>query len=66
MVSLTYTSNGKLLQLHVSETTPATAGVDTRHSGQHRHPQLLLTLIALAVVWYGLKQGLRPLEPPAS
>ncbi len=62
MVSLTYTSNGKLLQLHVSETTQQRQALIRGILANIVIPQLLLTLIALAVVWYGLKQGLRPLE----
>jgi two-component system sensor histidine kinase TctE len=62
MVSLTYPSNGKLLQLHVSETTQQRQALIRGILANIVIPQLLLTLIALAVVWYGLKQGLRPLE----
>jgi two-component system sensor histidine kinase TctE len=62
MVSLTYTSDGKLLQLHVSETTQQRQALIRGILANIVIPQLLLTLIALAVVWYGLKQGLRPLE----
>ncbi len=62
MVSLLYTSNGKLLQLHVSETTQQRQALIRGILANIVIPQLLLTLIALAVVWYGLKQGLRPLE----
>jgi two-component system sensor histidine kinase TctE len=62
MVSLTYTSNGRLLQLHVSETTQQRQALIRGILANIVIPQLLLTLIALAVVWYGLKQGLRPLE----
>jgi two-component system sensor histidine kinase TctE len=62
MVSLTYPSNGKLLQLHVSETTQQRQMLIRGILSNIVIPQLLLTLIALAVVWYGLKQGLRPLE----
>lgn len=62
MVSLTFSSNGKLLQLHVSETTQQRQALIRGILANIVVPQLLLTLIALAVVWYGLKQGLQPLE----
>lgn len=62
MVSLVYSSNGKTLQLHVSETTQQRQALIRGILANIVIPQLLLTLIALAVVWYGLKQGLRPLE----
>lgn len=62
MVSLTFPSNGKLLQLHVSETTQQRQALIRGILANIVIPELLLTLIALAVVWYGLKQGLRPLE----
>jgi two-component system sensor histidine kinase TctE len=62
MVSLTFASNGHLLQLHVSETTQQRQALIRGILANIVIPQLLLTLIALAVVWYGLKQGLRPLE----
>ena len=62
MVSLTYESGGKLIQLHVSETTQQRQELIRGILANIVIPQLLLTLIALAVVWYGLKQGLRPLE----
>jgi len=62
MVSLVYPSNGKVLQLHVSETTQQRQALIRGILANIVIPQLLLTLIALAVVWYGLKQGLRPLE----
>ncbi|MDD5057106.1 MAG: ATP-binding protein [Sideroxydans sp.] len=62
MVSLTFNSNGKTLQLHVSETTQQRQALIRGILANIVIPQLLLTLIALAVVWYGLKQGLRPLE----
>ncbi len=38
MVSLIYTSNGKLLQLTCLRDHTTAAGADTRHPGQHRHP----------------------------
>jgi two-component system sensor histidine kinase TctE len=62
MVSMTFPSNGKLLQLHVSETTQQRQALIRGILANIVIPQLLLTLIALGVVWYGLKQGLRPLE----
>lgn len=62
MVSLVYESNGNILQLHVSETTQQRQALIRGILANIVIPQLLLTLIALAVVWYGLKQGLRPLE----
>lgn len=62
MVSLVYSSNGRLLQLHVAETTQQRQALIRGILANIVIPQLLLTLIALAVVWYGLKQGLRPLE----
>jgi two-component system sensor histidine kinase TctE len=62
MVSLTFASHGQLLQLHVSETTQQRQALIRGILANIVIPQLLLTLIALAVVWYGLKQGLRPLE----
>ncbi len=62
MVSLTFNSNGNILQLHVSETTQQRQALIRGILANIVIPQLLLTLIALAVVWYGLKQGLRPLD----
>jgi two-component system sensor histidine kinase TctE len=62
MVSLTFSSNGKILQLHVSETTQQRQALIRGILANIVIPELLLTLIALAVVWYGLKEGLRPLE----
>ncbi len=62
MVSLTFDSNGTTLQLHVSETTQQRQALIRGILANIVIPQLLLTLIALAVVWYGLKQGLRPLD----
>ncbi len=62
MVSLVYPSGDKLFQLHVSETTQQRQMLIRGILSNIVIPQLLLTLIALAVVWYGLKQGLRPLE----
>lgn len=62
MVSLTFQSGGRTLQLHVAETTQQRQDLIRGILANIVIPQLLLTLIALAVVWYGLKQGLRPLE----
>jgi len=62
MVSLTFPSNDTLLQLHVSETTQQRQALIRGILANIVIPQLLLTLIALAVVWHGLKQGLRPLD----
>ncbi len=62
MVSLTFTTHGEMLQLHVSETTQQRQALIRGILANIVIPQLLLTLIALAVVWYGLKQGLHPLE----
>ena len=62
MVSLTFPSKNGILQLHVSETTRQRQALIRGILANIVIPQLLLTLIALAVVWYGLKQGLRPLD----
>lgn len=62
MVSLTFASRDGVLQLHVSETTEQRQALIRGILANIVIPQLLLTLIALGVVWYGLKQGLRPLE----
>ncbi|HEY6093474.1 MAG TPA: ATP-binding protein [Gallionellaceae bacterium] len=62
MVSLTFPSKDGILQLHVSETTQQRQALIRGILANIVIPQLLLTLIALAVVWYGLKQGLRPLD----
>jgi two-component system sensor histidine kinase TctE len=62
MVSLTFPSSRGILQLHVSETTQQRQALIRGILANIVIPQLLLTLIALAVVWYGLKQGLRPLD----
>jgi len=62
MVSLIFPSNGTTLQLHVSETTKQRQALIRGILANIVIPQLLLTLIAVGVVWYGLKQGLRPLE----
>lgn len=64
MVSLVYPgpTGGKLLQLHLSETTHQRQALIRGIFAYIVIPQLLLILIAVAVVWYGLKQGLLPLE----
>jgi two-component system, OmpR family, sensor histidine kinase TctE len=62
MVSLTFPSSRGILQLHVSETTQQRQALIRGILANIVIPQLLLTLIAVAVVWYGLKQGLRPLD----
>jgi two-component system sensor histidine kinase TctE len=62
MVSLTFPSRNGIIQLHVSETTQQRQALIRGILANIVIPQLLLTLIALAVVWYGLKQGLRPLD----
>lgn len=62
MVSLVYQSRGKIIQLHVSETIQQRQMLIRGVLSNIVIPQLLLTLIALAVVWYGLKRGFRPLE----
>jgi signal transduction histidine kinase len=62
MVSLVFPSHGGVLQLHVSETTQQRQALIRGILANIVIPQLLLTLIAVGVVWYGVKQGLRPLE----
>jgi len=62
MVSLTFPSKNGILQLHVSETTQQRQALIRGILANIVVPQLLLTLIALAVVWYGLTQGMRPLD----
>lgn len=64
MVSLIYArpSGGKLYQLHVSETTHQRRALVRGILGNIVIPQLLLILIAAGAVWYGLKEGLAPLE----
>ena len=62
MVSLTFPSRDEVLQLHVSETIEQRQALIRGILANIVIPQLLLTLIALGVVWYGVKQGLRPLE----
>ncbi|HLP98793.1 MAG TPA: sensor histidine kinase [Sideroxyarcus sp.] len=62
MVSLTYPSKGRVLQLHVAETTVQRQTLISGIIANIVIPQILLALMALAVVGYGLKQGLRPLE----
>ncbi|MEW5904914.1 MAG: ATP-binding protein [Pseudomonadota bacterium] len=62
MVSLVFDTPRGILQLHVSETTRQRQALIRGILANIVIPQLLLTLIALAVVWYGLKQGFRPLD----
>lgn len=64
MVSLIYPGppGGKLYQLHVSETTHQRRALVRGILGNIVIPQLLLILIAAGAVWYGLKEGLAPLE----
>ena len=62
MVSLTFASRNGVLQLHVSETTEQRQALIRGILANIVIPQLLLTMIALGVVWYGVKQGLHPLE----
>lgn len=65
MVSLVYppsTSNGKVLQLHLSETTHQRQALIRGILAYIVIPQLLLIMIAVVIVLYGLKQGLMPLE----
>ena len=64
MVSLVYPglTGGKLYQLHVSETTHQRRELVRGILGNIVIPQLLLILIAAAAVWYGLMEGLAPLE----
>ncbi len=64
MISLVYPGppGGKLYQLHVSETTHQRRELVRGILGNIVIPQLLLILIAAAAVWYGLMEGLAPLE----
>lgn len=64
MVSLVYPglTGGKLYQLHVSETTHQRRELVRGILGNIVIPQLLLILIAAGAVWYGLMEGLAPLE----
>lgn len=64
MVSLVYPGppGGKLLQLHLSETTHQRQALIRGIFAYIVIPQLLLIMIAAGVVLYGLKQGLMPLE----
>jgi len=64
MVSLVYPGppGGKLFQLHLSETTHQRQALIRGIFAYIVIPQLLLILIATGVVWYGLKQGMMPLE----
>ncbi len=64
IVSLVYPAppGGQLLQLHLSETTHQRQALIRGIFAYIVIPQLLLILIAAVVVWYGLKQGMMPLE----
>ena len=64
MVSLVYPglSGGKLYQLHVSETTHQRRELVRGILANIVIPELLLIMIAAGAVWYGLKEGLAPLE----
>jgi two-component system sensor histidine kinase TctE len=64
MISLVYLGppDGKLYQLHVSETTHQRRELVRGILGNIVIPQLLLILIAAGAVWYGLMEGLAPLE----
>lgn len=63
-VSLVYPdpASGRVLQLHVSETTHQRQALIRGILANIVIPQLLLILLAVAAVWYGLKRGLLPLE----
>ena len=64
MVSLIYPSlsDGKLYQLHVSETTHQRRALVRGILANIVIPELLLIMIAAGAVWYGLMEGLAPLE----
>jgi len=64
MVSLIYPGppGAKLYQLHVSETTHQRQALVRGIFANIVIPQLLLILIAAGAVWYGLMEGLAPLE----
>lgn len=64
MVSLIYPARagGKLYQLHVSETTHQRRELVRGILANIVIPQLLLIMISAGAVWYGLKEGLAPLE----
>lgn len=64
MVSLIYPAppGGKLYQLHVSETTHQRRALVRGILANIVIPELLLIMIAAGAVWYGLKEGLAPLE----
>lgn len=64
MVSLIYpgVAGAKLYQLHVSETTHQRRDLVRGILANIVIPQLLLIMIAAGAVWYGLKEGLAPLE----
>lgn len=64
MVSLVFpgTSAARPLQLHMSETVHQRQALIRGIFANIVIPQLLLIVIAVAAVWYALKQGLLPLE----
>lgn len=64
MVSLVYPGppGAKLYQLHVSETTHQRRELVRGILANIVIPQLLLIMISAGAVWYGLKEGLAPLE----
>lgn len=64
MVSLIYpgAAGAKLYQLHVSETTHQRRELVRGILANIVIPQLLLIMISAGAVWYGLKEGLAPLE----
>ena len=64
IVSLVYPGppGGKLLQLHLAETTHQRQALIRGILAYIVIPQLLLIMFAVVIVLYGLKQGLRPLE----
>jgi two-component system sensor histidine kinase TctE len=64
MVSLIYpgAAGAKLYQLHVSETTHQRQELVRGILANIVIPQLLLIMISAGAVWYGLKEGLAPLE----
>lgn len=64
MISLVYPGppGAKLYQLHVSETTHQRRELVRGILANIVIPQLLLIMISAGAVWYGLKEGLAPLE----
>jgi len=64
MVSLVYPGppGARLYQLHVSETTHQRQALVRGILANIVIPQLLLIMIAAGAVWYGLMEGLAPLE----